>query len=55
MKKIKLTIVTFMVIIFLSSCGVSKNDTETQNVQKSWQTHEKWLETESISTWFTNK
>lgn len=57
MKKIKLTIVCFMVIISLSSCEFSsKENTDTVlNVDKSWETQQEWIETEYISTWFTNK
>jgi protein involved in sex pheromone biosynthesis len=57
MKKIKLTIVCFMVIILLSSCEIFSKDTTNTvlKVDKSWETQQEWIETEDISTWFTNK
>jgi hypothetical protein len=57
MKKINLTILCFMTIIFLTSCATSSHieKEEVIKVQESWKTIIKWIETQSNSTWFINK
>ena len=57
MKKRNLTMLSFMTIIFLSSCSFSSTQ-EKENiikVEESGKAIYKWIETNSISTWFTNK
>ena len=57
MRKINLTILSFMAIILLSSCTDSVDNTNNNvlKVETVWESLEKWSETESIPTWFTNK
>lgn len=57
MIKINLTILSFMAIIFLSSCTNSVHNTNDNvlRVEKVWESLEQWIETVSTPTWFINE